>query len=367
MRIAFLGTPEVAVPALEALVGTDDVDIVAVITNPDRPRGRRGTPQPPPVKVAAEQHGLEVWQPAKPREVLAELRALDLDACAVVAYGALLPRDVLDAGGRGMVNLHFSLLPRWRGAAPVQHALRAGDEVTGVTTFVLDEGMDTGPVLDTLEVPIEPDVSAGALLERLAALGAPVLVDSLRRLVDGQQPTPQPAEGATLAPKIAPEDVAIDFTDTARGVVDLARSADPAPGAHTTFRGKRLKIYRAEVTGVSEVAEDADDAGGDDSATPAGARPGEVVARDRTGVVVATGDRPVRLLMVQPEGKARMDGAAFANGYRPEPGERFGPDGQDDDGQDADGPGADGPGASGQDEAAPGGGANAGGAPDVRG
>jgi methionyl-tRNA formyltransferase len=308
VRIAFLGTPDVAVPALEALVAADDIEVAAVITNPDRPRGRRGTPQPPPVKVAAEQAGLEVWQPAKPREIVDELRALDLDACAVVAYGALLPPDVLEAGGRGMVNLHFSLLPRWRGAAPVQHALRAGDEVTGVTTFVLDVGMDTGPVLDRVEVPIHPDESAGQLLDRLAAIGAPVLVDSLRRLVAGEAPTPQPEEGATLAPKIKPEDVAIDLAASSREIVGLARSADPAPGAHTTFRGKRLKVFRAEV---------ADDVDRGD------ATPGEVIARDH-GVVLATGDGAVRLLEVQPEGKARMDGAAFANGYRPEPGERLG-------------------------------------------
>ena len=312
MRIAFLGTPDVAVPALEALVDADDIEVAAVITNPDRPRGRRGTPQPPPVKVAAERAGLEVWQPAKPREVLEELQALEVDACAVVAYGALLPKDVLEAGGRGMVNLHFSLLPRWRGAAPVQHALRAGDEVTGITTFVLDEGMDTGPVLDRVEVPIDPNESAGHLLERLAAIGAPVLVDSLRRLVAGETPTPQPDHGATLAPKIRPEDVAIDLTASSREIVGLARSADPAPGAHTTFRGKRLKVFRAEVT--DEVV---DELAGEDAA------PGEVIARDH-GVVVATGDGAVRLLEVQPEGKARMDGAAFANGYRPEPGERLG-------------------------------------------
>jgi hypothetical protein len=131
VRVAFLGTPEVAVPALDALVAADDVEVVAVLTNPDRPKGRSRTPVPPPVKVAAEAHGLPVWQPVKPREVLDDLLALELDAAAVVAYGALLPRDVLDAGGRGFVNLHFSLLPRWRGAAPVQHAIRAGDTSRG--------------------------------------------------------------------------------------------------------------------------------------------------------------------------------------------------------------------------------------------
>jgi methionyl-tRNA formyltransferase len=311
LRVAFLGTPDVAVPALDALVGADDVEVVAVLTNPDRPRGRSGTPVAPPVKQAALAHGLDVWQPARPREVLEDLRALELDAAAVVAYGALLPRDVLDAGGRGFVNLHFSLLPRWRGAAPVQHAIRAGDAVTGVTTFVLEEGMDTGPILEQLQVPIEPEEPAGALLARLAQLGAPVLLRSLRRLVAGEPATPQPAEGVTLAPKVTPDDVAIDWTAPARQVADLCRSADPAPGAHTRFRGRRLKVLAAPPV----------------DPPPAGdADPGTVLERRPDGVVVACGQGAVRLAVVQPEGKARMEGAAFANGYRPDPGERLGDD-----------------------------------------
>jgi methionyl-tRNA formyltransferase len=312
VRIVFLGTPEVAVPALEALVAADDVDVVAVVTNPDRPKGRSKQPVPPPVKVAAERHGLPVWQPVKAREMLADLAALDVDACAIVAYGALLPRDVLDAGGRGFVNLHFSLLPRWRGAAPVQHAVRAGDAVTGVTCFVLDEGMDTGPVLATREEPIRPDDTSGTLLERLAELGAPVLLDALRRLVAGEEPVAQPTEGATLASKITPDDTAVDWAAAARSVTDLVRSADPAPGAHTTFRDKRLKIWRA--TPVDEVA---------GAPVPAG-EPGEVVAVTKRGAVVACGEGAVRLDEVQPEGKARIDGAAFVNGQRPGTGERLG-------------------------------------------
>jgi methionyl-tRNA formyltransferase len=312
VRIVFLGTPDVAVPALEALVAADDVDVVAVVTNPDRPKGRSKQPVPPPVKVAAERHGLPVWQPVKAREMVDDLAALDVDACAIVAYGALLPKDVLDAGGHGFVNLHFSLLPRWRGAAPVQHAIRAGDAVTGVTCFVLDEGMDTGAVLATAEEPIHPDDSSGTLLARLADLGAPVLLDALRRLVAGETPTPQPGEGATLAPTVTPDDTAIDWNATAREVADLARSADPAPGAHTTFRDKRLKLWRA--TPVDEVAGDP---------VPDGA-PGEVVVVTKRGAVVACGTGAVRLDEVQPEGKGRTDGAGFVNGQRPETGERFG-------------------------------------------
>lgn len=307
MRIVFLGTPDVAVPALEACLEATDIEVVAVITNPDRARGRSGRPVAPPVKVAAEAHGVPVWQPVKPTEVLDELAALAVDACAVVAYGALLPQRVLDAGGRGFVNLHFSLLPRWRGAAPVQHALRAGDTVTGVTTFVLEKGMDTGPIIDRVEVPIDAEESAGELLDRLATIGAPVLVDSLRRLVAGEEPTPQPAEGVTLAPKVTPEDVAIDWAATARQVGDLVRSADPAPGAHTTLEGRRLKVLRAAVVAAP--------------AAGAGAAPGTLLAAGREGMIVACGQgTALRLDVVQPEGRARMDGVAFANGHRPTPG-----------------------------------------------
>ena len=330
VRVGFLGTPEVAVPALEAVLGDPAIDLEVVITNPDRPKGRSRTPVPPPVKVAAEAAGLPVWQPQRPVEVIDELRALELDVCAVVAYGALLPASVLEVPAHGFVNLHFSLLPRWRGAAPVQHAIRAGDTVTGVTTFVLDAGLDTGPVLERVEVPIDPEESAGELLERLAKLGGPVLARSITALVGGRTPEPQPAEGVTLAPKITPDDVAIDLDVPARELVDLVRSADPAPGAHTTFRGDRLKVYRAtpvtdpEVPGRGAVEADADaeaEAGGAGVSDPA---PGTIVRVDKRGVVVACADGAVRLDQVQPTGKARMDGTAFVNGYRPEVGERLG-------------------------------------------
>jgi methionyl-tRNA formyltransferase len=307
VRIAFLGTPDVAVPSLRAFVAADDIEVVAVLTNPDRPRGRSKQPVAPPVKQAALEAGLDVWQPERPRHVLDAFRALDVDACAVVAYGALLPADVLAAGGRGFVNLHFSLLPRWRGAAPVQHAIRAGDATTGITTFVLDEGMDTGPILATLEEPIRTDDTAGTVLDRLAETGAPVLVDSVRALVAGATPTPQPTEGATLAPKISSADVALDLHTSAIELDRLVRSASPAPGAHTTFRGKRLKVGRVLPLPLEHDLV-----------------PGAVLERRADGVVVACGTGAIQLLEVQPEGKARMDGAAFANGYDPEVGELLG-------------------------------------------
>jgi methionyl-tRNA formyltransferase len=306
VRIAFLGTPDVAVPSLTALLDATDIDVEVVVTNPDRPRGRRATPMPPPVKQAALAAGVPVWQPAHPSEVVQPLADLGLDAGAVVAYGALLPPALLASTRLGFVNLHFSLLPRWRGAAPVQHALRAGDRRTGVTTFVIDEGMDTGPIVAQQAVDIGPEEYAGDLLGRLATLGADVLVDSLRALDAGTPPEPQPHDGITLAPKIRPGDLVIDFGAPARAVVDLIRSAAPAPGARTTLRGASLKVFEGEVDAVS------------------GGEPGEIVRVDRDGPVVACGRGAVRLRAVQPAGRRRMTGAALVNGHRLREGERLG-------------------------------------------
>ena len=299
MRIAFFGTPDAAVPALEAFLADEDADLAAVVTNPDRPSGRGHRLAPPPVKVTAAATGVPVWQPDKPREILDDLRALQVDACAVVAYGALLPQDVLDAGGRGFVNLHFSLLPAYRGAAPVQHSVLAGDTRTGVTCFVLEAGMDTGPVLRTAATGIGPDETAGALIARLAVLGAPLLVSSVRGLVDGTiEPVPQDHDRATYAPKITPEMARLDWSRPAAAIRSAVRAFNPMPGAWTTFQGDRLKVHAAteiETTGT----------------------PGEVVDLAEAGPVVACGDHGLVLTQVQPAGKPRMDGSAFANGYRP--------------------------------------------------
>ena len=313
VRIAYLGTPGVAVPPLRALAADDRVEVVVVITNPDRPRGRSRTPQPPPVKAAAEELGLQVWQPEKPRGVLDELRDLELDAAAVVAYGALLPADVLDGVAHGFVNLHYSLLPRWRGAAPVQHAIMAGDEVTGLTTFVLDEGMDTGPVLATHQVRIGPTTTSGDLFEELTELGAQVLVDSVVGLVDGSMtPVPQPDDGATHAPKIDAEDVRIDWEQPAERVSALVRGANPRPGAHTTWRGERCKVWQAAVADPVTAAD------------APGAEPGAVIGTDDDGPVVACGRGAVVLTTIQPANRPRQSGRDFLNGQQPAPDERFG-------------------------------------------
>lgn len=316
IRVVFFGTPDVAVPALVALDDAPDIDVVAVVTNPDRARGRSKTRQPPPVKVTAEERGVEVLQPWPAGEVLPDLERLAPDVCAVVAYGSILCPAVLAAGGAGFVNLHFSLLPRWRGAAPVQHALLDGDEETGVTTFVLDKGMDTGPVLRTMTTRIRDDENAGDLLARLADAGAPVLVQALRDLVDGVEPTPQSHQGVTHAGKLQPEDGLIDWQWPAERIVDQVRALTPAPGVHTTWQGERFKILRAGV--APSPSDDADPLTVPDSV------PGQLLGLEDGDPIVATGAGALRLHLVQPSGKARMGAAAWVNGYRPTPGERFG-------------------------------------------
>ena len=303
MRIIFWGTPEPAVPALEAFVEAEEVEVAAVVTNPDRPAGRGHKLQPSAVKRAALAAGLPIWQPDKPFEVIDDLRRAEVDACAVVAYGAILPTGLLEVPRHGFVNLHFSLLPSWRGAAPVNHALLAGDQSVGVTCFVLDEGMDTGPVLAMADTEVQPSETAGDLVARLARLGAPVLLHAVRGLVAGALvPQEQDHEQASLAPKIRPSDARVDWGRPAVEIERAIRAYQPAPGAHTTLRGERLKVHLAE------------------SAEPPGAGgvPGAVVHADLQGPVVACADACLRLLEVQPAGKPRMAGGDFVNGYRPE-------------------------------------------------
>ena len=299
MRLCFFGTPPPAVPALEAMLADPEIDVLAVVTNPDRPSGRGYKLTPPPVKVTAEKAGVPVWQPEKAREILDDLATLEPHACAVVAYGALLPQDVLDAGGAGFVNLHFSLLPAWRGAAPVQHSILAGDARTGVSCFVLEAGMDTGPVLATAEVDIGAEETAGELMARLARLGAPVLVRAVKGLVDGSiAPVPQDHDAATLAPKVTSDDARLQWTTGAVAVHRAVRAFNPVPGAWTTFRSERLKIHRVTLSTRSGEA-------------------GAVLDQTPEGPLVGCTTGSVVLSEVQPAGKPRMTGAAFVNGYRP--------------------------------------------------
>lgn len=304
MRIGFFGTPAAAVPALEALLEAPDVEVAAVVTNPDRPSGRGHRQAAPPVKITAAAAGIPVWQPQRARAVRDDLARLAVDACAVVAYGALLPLDVLQAGGRGFVNLHFSLLPAWRGAAPVTHSLLAGDAETGVTCFLLERGMDTGPVLARRAVAIGDDETAGSLTQRLAVLGAPVLVEAVGGLVDGSLSLQaQDHQRATYAHKVTPADARLDWAAPAAVLERAVRAYNPVPGAWTTLRGERLKVHHARLAEAGSTA--------------GAAVPGQVVAVCPAGPVVACGGGGLVLVEVQPAGKPRMAGSAFVNGYRP--------------------------------------------------
>ncbi|MFG2828397.1 methionyl-tRNA formyltransferase [Streptomyces sp. NPDC048434] len=311
MRLVFAGTPEVAVPALDALIASDRHEVVAVVTRPDAPAGRGRKLVASPVAERAEEAGIEVLKPLKPRDedFLARLREIAPDCCPVVAYGALLPKSALDIPAMGWVNLHFSLLPAWRGAAPVQHAVLAGDEVTGASTFQIETGLDSGPVFGVLTEEVRPTDTSGDLLTRLAFAGSGLLVATMDGIEDGTlQAVPQPAEGVTLAPKIEVEDAKVDWTAPALRVDRVIRGCAPAPGAWTVFRGERLKLMSAaSAAGHTEPV----------------LAPGEL-AVTKKAVYVGTGSHPVELIWVQPQGKKPMQAADWARGVRIESGERLG-------------------------------------------
>nr|WP_284329449.1 methionyl-tRNA formyltransferase [Demequina litorisediminis] len=301
MRLIFAGTPDVAVPALEAIVASEH-EVVAVITQPDA-RGKRGKQlHASPVKQAAERHGLPVLDPADARdpEFIAQVAALEADAAAVVAYGQILRPALLDATRHGWVNLHFSILPAWRGAAPVQRSLMAGDEITGATTFLLDKGMDTGPVIGTMTERIRPADTAGDLLDRLAVAGAPFLLQSIEALVSGTaEPQPQPADGVSHAAKLNRDDAYVAWDRPSHTVDRQVRGCTPAPGAWTTLPDGTV----AKAGPVSPV-----------SGGPTGT-PGHVFERDGR-VLVATGSDPVVLSTIAPAGKKPMEAAAWWRGAR---------------------------------------------------
>ena len=251
MRVVFAGTPTVAVPALQAILDSGRHEVAAVVTRPDKPAGRGRTVRTSPVKELAEARNIQVLQPARPGdpEFLATLAGIAPDCCPVVAYGALLPPEALSVPRHGWVNLHFSLLPAWRGAAPVQHAILAGDDITGATTFLIEEGLDSGPVFGAFTAEIGPHETAGELLERLAADGAGLLLATLDGIADGSlQPRPQPVDGISIAGKLTPSDARVDWSAPALRVDRLVRACTPAPGAWTTFRGKRLKVLHARMS-----------------------------------------------------------------------------------------------------------------------
>lgn len=300
MRLLFAGTPDPAVPSLEALLASRH-EVVAVLTRADAPAGRGRRLTPSPVRARAEEAGIPVITDV-PRgdEFIARLRDLDVDAAPVVAYGHLLRPAVLAVPRLGWINLHFSVLPAWRGAAPVQRAVIAGDEVTGATTFLLDEGMDTGPVLGTATETIRPRDTAGDLLDRLAVSGAGLLVATLDALEEGTlRPQPQPADGVSVAPKLTPDDAQVRWDAPALAVDRLVRGCTPAPGAWTTLPdGARLGLApvapRPDVTDLA---------------------PGEVRALKKE-VLVGTATHAVQLGDVTPVGKRPMPAADWARGAR---------------------------------------------------
>ncbi|MFC5999745.1 methionyl-tRNA formyltransferase [Quadrisphaera sp. GCM10027208] len=323
MRLVVAGTPQAAVPSLLALLASRH-EVVAVLTRPDARAGRGRRQVASPVKQVALEHGVPVLQPRTLRddEAVARLAELSPDACPVVGYGLLVPPAALAVPRLGWVNLHFSLLPAWRGAAPVQHAIMAGDDVTGATTFLLDEGLDTGPVLGRLTETVRPRDTAGDLLERLAQAGAGLLVATLDALEDGTiVPEPQPADGVSLAPKITVEDARVDWTLPATAVDRRVRGCTPVPGAWTTFRGERLKLAPLTPLPPTPLPTTRDHAVPPPS-DPGALAPGELRA-DRDAVLVGTGTGPVVLGDVQPAGRRPMPAADWARGVRPEPGERL--------------------------------------------
>ncbi|MEV5432520.1 methionyl-tRNA formyltransferase [Streptomyces sp. NPDC052701] len=309
MKLVFAGTPEVAVPALDALLASGRHEVAAVVTRPDAPAGRGRRMVASPVAERAQEAGIEVLKPVRPRdpEFLERLREIGPDCCPVVAYGALLPRAALDIPARGWVNLHFSLLPAWRGAAPVQHAIMAGDEITGASTFLIEEGLDSGPVFGTVTEEIRPTDTSGDLLTRLALAGAGLLAATMDGIEDGTlKAVPQPAEGVSLAPKVTVEDAHLDWSAPALRVDRVVRGCTPAPGAWTTFRGERFKLLQvAPVPGRTDLA------------------PGQLHA-GKNNVYVGTGSYAVELLWVQAQGKKPMKAADWARGVRIAEDERLG-------------------------------------------
>jgi len=310
VRVLFAGTPDAAVPSLERILVSGH-ELIGVLTRPDAPAGRGRRLTRSPVAEVADAAGVEVLTPRRPSDpaFLTRLAELGPDGAAIVAYGGLIPPKALGIPAHGWVNLHFSLLPAWRGAAPVQHAVIAGNDLTGASTFALEAGLDTGPVYGTLTEPIRATDTAGDLLGRLAVVGADLLLATLDAIADGTaRPVAQPADGVSLAPKLQVEDARVDWTQPELAVDRLVRGVTPEPGAWTTLDGERL--------GIGPLDRVPDEEGPASPDRPL--RPGELRI-GRRAVLVGTATRPVRLGMVAPAGRRPMPAADWARGLRPPP------------------------------------------------
>lgn len=297
MRIIFLGTPEFAVPTLDALVSSGHA-VSLVVTQPDRPKGRKQELIPSPVKAAAQRHGIPIYQPERIRkpEALSYLKEQSPDAMVVVGYGQIIPQSIIDLAPLGIVNVHASLLPELRGAAPIQWSIARGFKSTGVTTMRINAGLDTGDILLQWETPIGPDETAPELSARLAAAGADLLV---RTLAEAIQPKPQNNSLATYAPILKKEDGRIDWSNPAQRIHDLIRGFQPWPGAHTSFRGQSLHLWRSRLVPQKTID----------------LPPGALI--QTRGVFAVAGDGALlELLEVQLEGRKKMPAEVFANGHR---------------------------------------------------
>jgi methionyl-tRNA formyltransferase len=306
MRVVFIGTGDIALPAFRWLLGAPGIEVVALITQPDKPVGRHQKLQAPAIKQLAIERRIRVLQPVKLRapDAVAEVQALDADLIVVMAYGQILPKGVLDAARLACLNLHASLLPRWRGAAPIQAAIESGDEKTGITVMYMDEGLDTGDVMLGREITITPDDTGGSLHDRLADLAPLALSDAIALLREGRAPRdPQPAEGVTCAGKLTREKGVLDFSTGCNAVARKVRALNPWPAAATTIGGRRLKIFAATPLAKPVLA------------------PGILRARDN-GLLIGTGDGCVLVTDVQREGKKRMSAQEFLHGHPIHDGEK---------------------------------------------
>lgn len=309
MKVIFMGTPEFSVGTLEALIGAGH-EVVLAVTQPDRPKGRGKEVQFSPVKEAALAHGIPVFQPDKIRkpECVEELRKYDADVMVVIAFGQILPKEILDMTRYGCINVHASLLPKYRGAAPIQWAVINGERISGVTTMQMDEGLDTGDMIEKTEIVLDDKETGGSLHDKLAAAGAELLVETLKKIKDGTAVYTRQGESPTAYARMLDKKLGnIDWSTPAEDIERLIRGLNPWPSAYTMWKGKVMKLWEAEVI-----------------AGDSGLEPGKIAEVNKEAFTVQTGKGQLRIQMLQIPGKKRMDAAAFLRGYHLEYGDRLG-------------------------------------------
>lgn len=309
-RIIFMGTPDFAVPSFKALLDSHH-EVVAAVTQPDKPKGRGKKLAPPPIKIVAQQHGIPVLQPTKIKtdDFLNDLKKFAADCIVVVAYGRILPSAILELPPLGCINVHGSLLPRHRGAAPIQWAILEGDKNAGVTIMQMDEGMDTGDMLLTSSIPVAEEETAGSLFDKLADLGASTLITALTKMQAGElQPVGQDHTSATKAPPLKKEMGSIDWSQPATHLHCLIRGLDPWPSAYTFLDGKRYRLFRPQV--INKTSE---------------SKPGTVIMANNEGILISTGKGALLIREIQPEGKKRLQVESFLCGHTLTPGVIFSP------------------------------------------